>query len=264
MRNVMGASLVAFAVSLSLPSSAAAEPPGPGPGGGYNYDQLQGWCEENHGFFWADDYTLSTYGCMLDDGTLVVCTATDFGSTCEVEHAHGVAGRLHSVLVGEGHLLKSQTGITKELTGVANDVKSILATQGLLAAQMSGLQNAVRPDLLPLGLPAVVGPAAYCRKTPDGTALQVVVYNQGGAPAGASTTRVTFATASGPLKVDMATPALTGPGGSNTLQFEIPVNCTGSSDLSCDFAIGVDALNQLVESNKSNNTVAGTCVTIIP
>jgi len=260
MKKVMGASLVAFAVSLSLASSAAALPP---QGGfpGMTYSDLSSWCKENGGFFFADDESLTTYGCMLDDGTLVVCTSTDAGPTCDVEHAHGVAGRLHSILVAQGHLLKSQTALSDL---VSNAVKSTLAAVVSVAAQVSELQNAVKPDLLPLGLPAVVGPPAYCRKTPDGAALQVVVYNQGGAPAGASTTRVTFATASGPLTVDMATPALTGPGGSNTLQFEIPVNCTGSSDLSCDFAIGVDALNQLVESNKSNNTVAGTCVTIIP
>lgn len=253
---------VGLCIAMTLPVAALPKEPPRNTG----FDALQGWCNENGGFFWADDTSKQTYGCIFDDGSSIICENNSNGRIC-IERAAVAFPGPKAVIVpqqlinDEKEALIAEESNTTTLNSLATQVAAILAAQKGIAGAVNGvLQSCSAPDLLPLPTPAVAGPAGYCRMGSDGK-LQVLVYNQGGAAAGASTTRVTFNTTTGPVVVDAPTSALIASGGSEVVEFAIPGNCTGNSG--CEFSIGVDATNLVVESNESNNTVAGTCVPVI-
>ncbi|MCY1073813.1 CARDB domain-containing protein [Archangium lansingense] len=104
-----------------------------------------------------------------------------------------------------------------------------------------------QPDLIPVPLPN----GGFCNRTDEG--LIVTVKNQGTGAAGASVTRVTFATGA---SVDIPTPPL-GPGAQVVLPpAPFPPNCFQGN---CAFRITVDATGVVAESNEGNNTVSGVC-----
>jgi hypothetical protein len=104
------------------------------------------------------------------------------------------------------------------------------------------------PDLIP-----VPDEQGFFCKIEDGQTLIVTVQNQGAAGAGPSATEVDFGSHG---KVVKPTPAL-GPGASVDLEFPIPRGCF---DPDCQFRITVDANNEIVESDESNNFASGTCL----
>ena len=104
-----------------------------------------------------------------------------------------------------------------------------------------------KPDLIPLPDPQL----GFCRRR-DGK-LIVTVKNQGTANAGASTTRVDFASGSSATQPTPPIPA----GGSVDLLFDIPPNCFQPD---CSFRITVDSGSVVDESNEGNNTASGTCI----
>lgn len=104
------------------------------------------------------------------------------------------------------------------------------------------------PDLIPVPSPD----GGFCNRTAEG--LIVTVKNQGTGPAGASVTRVTFATGA---SVDLPTPPLA-PGAQVVLPpATIPSSCFSPN---CAFRITVDATGVVAESNEGNNTVSGVCL----
>ncbi|HZT78449.1 MAG TPA: CARDB domain-containing protein [Vicinamibacterales bacterium] len=264
MRKIVVGTLAAIGLCIAMTLPVVALPKLPP---SLRYDSLQGWCNENGGFFWADDSSLKTYGCIFDDGSYIVCTQNaGKAPSCEEGQPvpffpapkHPVTQQL---LNDEKEALIAVQSDTTTLNNVATQVAAILASQKEIASAVNGVQQSCSTaDLLPLPMPAVAGPTGYCRMGSDGK-LQVLVYNQGGSAAGATTTRVTFNTTTGPMAVDAPTSALTASGGSEVVEFTIPGNCTGNTG--CEFSIGVDATNLVPESNESNNTVAGTCVPVI-
>jgi hypothetical protein len=105
-----------------------------------------------------------------------------------------------------------------------------------------------QPDLIPVPLPG----GGFCNATAQG--LVVTVRNQGTGAAGASVTRVTFATGQ---VVDIPTPPLA-PGVQVDLPpVPFPPNCFQPD---CSFRITVDVTGVVVESNEGNNSVSGTCI----
>jgi len=145
------------------------------------------------------------------------------------------------------------------VNGIGIDVTSIKDQAAVCSA----------PDLLVLPIPGVAGPRGFCQLSEEGK-LQVRAYNQGSAETdtAGTLTRVVFTTSSGSVEsppldtVDPNTSPLSA-GGSQLLEFAIPSDCTGGAFGSCDFSIGVDALNTLGESDEGNNTVAGSCGAVI-
>lgn len=97
------------------------------------------------------------------------------------------------------------------------------------------------PDLVPAGV------------SRSGTDLLVAVENRGTGEADPSTTRVTFGAHGG---ADRETPALA-PGASEQLTFGIPAGCF---DPDCEFAVAVDADDDVTESNEGNNDLDGTFI----
>jgi len=110
----------------------------------------------------------------------------------------------------------------------------------------------VAPDLIPVRAP---GNPTFCERH-EGLVL-AYVKNQGNAAAGRSAVRIRFSvgtnlyheaeTATGPIS----------PGDTHVVGFTVPEDC-GPSD--CHFTITVDALNEVPESDESNNSVNGTCI----
>jgi hypothetical protein len=266
MKRMIFGAVVAIGLSVAMSHVVMAAPPLPG---GESYDAIQGWCNENGGFFWADDTSLTTYGCIFDDGTLVICHNLGVGPhgetafSCSVSHVTPFLPGVHPRTVQElveqqKQVLIAEQGAASTLSTIATQVASILAGQSQILREVNGFQQAcTTPDLLPLPITGVAGPTGFCRLGADGN-LQVQVYNQGGAVADASVTRVTFTTTTGPLPIDVPTSPLGAFGGSELVEFTIPANCTGNTG--CEFSIGVDATNLVSESNEGNNTAAGTCI----
>jgi subtilase family serine protease len=48
-------------------------------------------------------------------------------------------------------------------------------------------------------------------------------------------------------------------GGSADLEFEIPAGCFDPATNNCNFEIGIDVGNAVLESNEANNNAAGVC-----
>lgn len=108
----------------------------------------------------------------------------------------------------------------------------------------------VLPDLVPFKFSAnYCNLDARCR-------LIITVKNQGLTPAPLSTTRVKFFK-TGSI-VDVPTPTI--PPLSQVDLDPIPIPLKGSVNIL--FTIIVDAKNEIVESNKENNTVEGACINL--
>jgi subtilase family serine protease len=143
----------------------------------------------------------------------------------------------------------------------------ILTKLNDISTQLTSLQSAscALPDLVPLPTPASTPPEGFCRRNDQGQLL-VNVYNQGGANAVASTTRVVFNCAdptqcvsrSG-IVVDVATPALAASSGIDLAPIDIPLGCFDPTTLNCSFRIGVDVNGVVIELNETNNNAAGVC-----
>lgn len=103
------------------------------------------------------------------------------------------------------------------------------------------------PDLLPI--PDAKG--NFCRRDENGR-LIVTIQNQGLADAGASITRVDFATGGHQLITTPAIPA----GGSVDVFVTLPPLCFRPD---CTFRIAVDSTGFVSESNEFNNAAGGTC-----
>lgn len=101
------------------------------------------------------------------------------------------------------------------------------------------------PDLIPVPFP---DNPTFC----VGTEVEVIVRNQGQAPAGPSTTVVDFFQYG---TVSMSTPALD-PGEEVVLRFPIPPQ---AFDPDAEWQLFVDFNNDVLESNELNNTVTGRC-----
>lgn len=103
------------------------------------------------------------------------------------------------------------------------------------------------PDLVPV--PDENG--SYCIRD-EGTLL-VTVRNQGATDAGPSETRVNFGSHGIAVRNTPGLPA----GNDVTLEFPIPRGCFDSD---CEFTIVVDAADDVVESNESNNVASDVCI----
>ncbi len=148
-------------------------------------------------------------------------------------------------------------------------LNGILANQATLLQQVSGLELAcTTPDLVPL--------QPRCVRSEDDTAITKVrfpVYNQGGGSAGASEALVTFSTSGGPVDLFVPTDPLVG-FGATELVVDIPASCfIGTPGGVCKFQIIVDVFivggsvinpaGRVLESNETNNGIAGQCGGVI-
>ncbi len=110
------------------------------------------------------------------------------------------------------------------------------------------------PDLVPVPDPRPE--FGFCKRVEQGPnkgKLVVTVKNQGNADAPPSMTKVIFARGG---SFDLPTPAIPAGGSVDLPPLSMPGVCFVPN---CDFKIIVDVNNQVVESNKANNTASGTC-----
>lgn len=192
------------------------------------------------------------YGCIYPDGSMVYC----YANKCEtIPPGRTEQPTSFKSAVWAG-LWKSLV-IEKEVVDVNNKVETLLAGMNFLLQQVGGES---KPDLVPLPLADVAGEAAFCRLSSDGKRLQVLIHNQGGGPAVASTTRVEFQTGSTTIIEMLPTSALSGSSPTTLVEFDRPAGCTGVGGVaSCDFQISVDVNGEVAESNDENNDVVGRC-----
>ena len=155
-------------------------------------------------------------------------------------------------------LAGSKTTKTCETTNqtILDQLRAVLAGMDQLQVKMDDVQAACAPaDLLPVALPGS-NPPDFCREDGHGN-LVVEVKNQGLTNAPASTLRVTFTTPTGPVPVDVPTPALAGGGAFIDLAVPIPSGCLSAS--TCPFQVAVDVADVVVESDNTNNNASGVC-----
>ena len=161
-----------------------------------------------------------------------------------------VNGQLDGILANLGHLLTGLDDIVVKLDGLIGVVDPIKET-------------CTKPDLVPLPVPG----GGFCRVDSQGR-LHVLVRNQGGGGAVATTTSVLFRTPSGTggafcgagcAEKDIATQVLAGFSGID-LPMDIPAGCF-DADLKCQFKIAVNSTNaETTESDYTNNNAAGECI----
>lgn len=108
------------------------------------------------------------------------------------------------------------------------------------------------PDLVPVKSP---GNATFCE--PHEGLVLVYVKNQGGMIAGRSEVQITFSAGPDTYHVSKTATGPIAPGDTHIVGFPIPTDCWQPD---CHFTITVDALNEVQESNESNNSVNGTCI----
>jgi hypothetical protein len=157
--------------------------------------------------------------CLFPDGTLITC---DGAGTCST---------------------------TKE---IKIDSYNLL---GAITKNQLALKEPANPDLVALPPPASTPtPEGFCRRNDQGQLL-LKIYNQGGAAAVASKTRIVFGSAT---PVDFDTPAIAAGTGAD-LVINIPTSCFDANTLRGSFLIGVDATNGVVEANETNNNALGEC-----
>jgi len=189
-----------------------------------------------------------------------VCTKNEGGNKPNAK-GDGVRGLVE---------LKFLDIIRNEVNNLTSQMSSLLTGQSTISNQLGDVQALCSlSDLVPLARPLATGgtqtiirePGDVCQRDSEGR-LIFRVHNQGGIDAPASTTRVFFgcpnATCTGPTQVDVATPALPGFSGVE-LVVPIPNSCFSTTTLKCDFTIGVDVAEAVIEANETNNTTAGVC-----
>jgi len=173
-------------------------------------------------YFPPSSETQGGFGCLLPDGTQISCTSD---GDCDVN--------------------TSSTSTVKP-----PDWPLI----GVIAALLhDSVKGASAPDLVPLPTPASTPPEGFCRRNDQGQLL-VKIFNQGGADAPASKTRVQFGTAT---PTDFDTPAIA-VRSSTELVISIPDACFDVNN-NCAFTLGADATEVAAESNETNNNAAGLC-----
>ncbi len=238
-KKAIGAVIRVLLISLFLVESVGAYPklpPGP-----VSKTELEGYCNE-HGGSWFPACGGNHYCCDLPDGTFIDCN----GSVCEVSHSTHVPNIGFGV---EGVIsLKTDQAIIIQLNNLAGQVEALQSTF-------------TPPDLVPLPPPASTPPGGFCQRNDQGQLL-LKVYNQGGTNAVASTTRVIFAPG-GPGQfaalISIPTPALAAYTGTDLPPIPIPNSCFNPNTLECNFTIGVDLDNVVLESNEINNNASGLC-----
>jgi len=261
-RRIFQAGIAVFAVDfvLSLVQVVDAAPKLPKSLG---RDSIQGWCIENGGVF-SDFGDGSGYYCFLPDGSLVVCDTTGGGTSCVTWPAakvHSLKAGLSTLAVGSIKIQETQDQILTRLNSITTQLTTVISGQNALANQVNGLELAcTTPDLLPLPAPGTTGPEGFCRRDDQGI-LTILIYNQGGADAPASTTSVTFKGPGSLLDAvfNLPTPALTAFGGFAELTIEIPNSCYDPATNKCNFAISADVNNGIAEADEPNNSALGVC-----
>lgn len=256
------AAVISVLISLSVVQAVDAVPKLPPI---TTRDAIEGWCNEHGGSFFPPS-SAGVYGCILPDGTIVVCDGTLPGCDVIPRLRHGKVGGFKDLTIREllATTATEQQIITK-LDSLANQVQSIVANQDLLVKQVDGLELAcTTPDVVPIPLPGKTGPEGFCRLDSEGN-LRILVYNQGGAAAGFFTTVVFFKSA-GVVVGDHSFFATSLPAFGSVEMGAPPANfpitaaagCFGS-ELECHFTIAVDFDNKVTESNEVNNSVDGVC-----
>jgi hypothetical protein len=244
-------------ISLFLIQSVDAYPklpPGP-----VSKTELEGYCNE-HGGRWFPACGGNHYCCHLPDGTFIDCN----GSVCEVSKASNVPTTQYQV-EGVVNLQTNELNSIRQ-NDLAGQVGALLEGQEAIATQVNALQSTCTlPDLVPLPTPASTPPEGFCRRNDQGQLL-VNVYNQGGANAVASTTRAAFNCADpnqcssrSPIVIDVVTPALPAFTGIDLDPIDIPPGCFDPDTLNCNFRMGVDVNNVVIELGETNNNALGVC-----
>ena len=159
------------------------------------------------------------YSCLLPNGTVIACTADQ---QCTV------------------------SAFVATIDGLWQRI--FMLSKALLDKRDEG-----PADLVALPLPASTLPFGLCNRNDQGQLL-IDVFNQGGAGAEASTTRVIFENVGA---TDIATSALD-PRSRTQLAVAIPDACFDANN-ECRFTVGVDATNAVAESSETNNNAAGAC-----
>ena len=207
--------------------------------------------------------------CLLPDGTILACNITS--GKCSKSEFATRAPNPSSKAVEDLVTLKFLQAIDIKLNNLTSQVSSLATGQNTITSLVGDVQALCSlSDLVPLARPLatpgttqpiVREPGDVCQRDANGN-LVFRVHNQGGIDAPASKTRVFFgcpnATCTGPTQVDIDTPALPGFSGVE-LVVPIPNSCFSTTTLKCDFKIGVDAAEAVIEANEANNTTSGVC-----
>jgi len=196
--------------------------------------------------------------CCFSTSTQNICVECT-GNRCEDARGAGPATSLLDVIAADQQRVLAGQQATARLLG------DIVVRLDNLEVKLGDVEAACGPaDLVPVAQPGSF-PPNYCQTDGNGN-LVVVIKNQGLADAPASTLRVTFSTPSGPVPVDVPTPMLSGGGGFASLALPIPPACflpNNPFPNACNFVIAADVAGVVVESNESNNNVAGACVPVL-
>lgn len=105
-RNVLPSALLGLLMCF-FAASAIAEPPTPSAS---NPDKIEGSCNENDGIYWPPGPENNTYGCLLPDGTLIICE----GHYCETTAAASglPSGKVPLAAVAVVQGIKTETQLT--------------------------------------------------------------------------------------------------------------------------------------------------------
>ena len=196
--------------------------------------------------------------CCFSSGGKDICVECT-GNRCEDARGAGPATSLLDVIAADQQRVLAGQQATAKLLG------DIVVRLDNLEIKLGDVQTACGPaDLFPVAQPGSF-PPNYCQTDGNGN-LVVVIKNQGLADAPPSTLRVTFSTPSGPVPVDVPTPMLSGSGGFIPLALPIPPECflpNNPFPNACNFMIAADVTGVVIESDESNNNVAGACVPVL-
>ncbi|MEZ5363787.1 MAG: CARDB domain-containing protein [Bryobacterales bacterium] len=110
-----------------------------------------------------------------------------------------------------------------------------------------------QPDLVAEPIESDAEPEGYCRKS--GAGVTIRVKNASNAAFNQETTTMVIFSPGGPRNVQTSPMA---PGEFRDVTVDLPAECFVPD---CNFAITVDADEEVEESNEANNTVSGVCST---
>jgi hypothetical protein len=232
-------------------------------------------CNENGGLY-SPPTQSGVYFCLLPDGTLISCGGSVPG--CTASSAAGPSGlslldQIALAGLAGARIEQKLNDFETKLDTIVETQEQIVESNEAVGDQISRLELiCTTPDLVQL--PPRVGTLVplhsrepttptFCSRDDQGR-LQVTVYNQGALVSIASTTCVRFdcgnpIDCSSAIVVEAVTGPLTSFGGSVDLLFNIPNACFDPTTNLCSFEVFVDAENLVVESNETNNVIAGVC-----
>ena len=236
--------------------------------------QLEGYCTEKGGLYSPPNQS-GVYFCLLPDGTLISCGGSVPGCTASSTAGPGGLSLRDQIAIAGLAVAEIEQKLNEfdtKLDTILESQEQIVESNEAVGDQISRLELVcTTPDLIllppPVGtlIPIHSHPTttAYCRRDDQGR-LQVTVSNQGGLDAIASTTSVRFDCGntndcSSPTVVEAPTGALTSFGGSVDLLFDMPNACFDPATNLCSFEVFIDAENLVIESNETNNVIAGVC-----